>query len=188
MKGRVLEPALLVPHPDHPPRSLRGVTARVIGLDDNWLSLRWRVEGARALVVPPFAGKGRADGLWQTTCFEMFLAEDSEAAQGSYCEFNLSPSERWAAYDFDAYREGMAARPLPRQPVLTARTGQDVLIFDAVLPRAGLPTLPCRMGLTAVLEEEGGTKSYWALAHGPGKADFHHAACFAARLEAPLAP
>jgi hypothetical protein len=45
-----------------------------------------------------------------TTCFELFLAEDSEAAQGAYAEFNLSPSERWAAYDFDGYRVGMAAR------------------------------------------------------------------------------
>ena len=31
------------------------------------------------------------------------------------------------------------------------------------------------IGLSAILEEEDGTKSYWALAHPPDKPDFHHA-------------
>jgi hypothetical protein len=40
-----------------------------------------------------------------------------------------------------------------------------------------------QLGLSAVLEEADGTKSYWALAHPPGdKPDFHHADCFAAQL------
>ncbi|MDR6509519.1 hypothetical protein J2792_000359 [Novosphingobium capsulatum] len=188
MKGRALEPALLVAHPDHPALAVRQVAARIISMDDHWLCLRWRVEGTSALVVPPFSGRARTDGLWQSTCFELFLGEDDPAAGGAYAEFNFAASERWAAYDFDGYREGMAPRPLPREPVITPRRGQDVLIFDAALPVAGLPPLPWRMGLSAVLEEAGGVKSYWALAHPRGKPDFHHAACFAARVEAPHAP
>jgi hypothetical protein len=40
-----------------------------------------------------------------------------------------------------------------------------------------------RLGLSAVLEEKDGAKSYWALAHPPGdQPDFHHPDCFAARL------
>ena len=35
--------------------------------------LRWKVEGAGKLVAPSFAGKGRADNLWQHSCFELFL-------------------------------------------------------------------------------------------------------------------
>ena len=50
---------------------------------------------------------------------------------------------------------------------------------------AGLPALPWEFGLSAVIEEEGGAKSLWALRHGEGKADFHADACFAARLAAP---
>ena len=38
------------------------------------------------------------------------------------------------------------------------------------------------LGLSAVLEERDGTKSYWALAHPSGKPDFHHPDCFIARL------
>ena len=36
-----------------------------------------------------------------------------------------------------------------------------------------------------VIEELDGTKSYWALAHPPGKPDFHHPDCFALTLAAP---
>jgi hypothetical protein len=35
----------------------------------------------------------------------------------------------------------------------------------------GTPHL--RVALSAVVEEENGTLSYWALRHAPGKADFH---------------
>ena len=39
------------------------------------------------------------------------------------------------------------------------------------------------IGLSAILEEKDGTKSYWAVAHPDGdKPDFHDAACFAAHL------
>jgi hypothetical protein len=41
------------------------------------------------------------------------------------------------------------------------------------------------LGLSAVIEEKDGTKSYWALAHPPGKPDFHHKDCFALTLPAP---
>jgi hypothetical protein len=172
-------------HPAHPPLKVTEVTARIIGVDESWLRLRWRVDGARALVVPAFAGKGRADELWRTTCFELFLR--TEGGEG-YCEFNLSPSERWAAYDFTGYRAGMAERPFEREPQGTMRLGSSFAIFDAAIPLSALPARDCRMNLSAVIEEEGGAKSYWALAHPPGKPDFHDPACFVASLPAPRRP
>lgn len=171
----------LLPHPANLPLGVTRVEARMLALDPHWLTLRWRVEGAQRLVLPPFAGKGRADGLWQATCFELFVRPDGGSG---YAEFNFSPSQRWAAYDFVAYREGMAEREVPRDPVCTPRRGQSVLIFDVALPAAALPPLPWRYGLTAVIEEEGGHKSWWAIAHGAARPDFHHDACFAARLAA----
>ncbi|MBT0669004.1 DOMON-like domain-containing protein [Novosphingobium profundi] len=150
--------------------------------DGEWLRLRWRIEGAGELVVPAFAGKGRADNLWQTTCFEFFLASPVE---DGYSEFNLSPSERWAAYDFSAIRTGMEPRPMPHEPVCTMRKGETLAIFDAALPRAALPAFPWRCGITAVLEETGGQRSYWALVHGASQPDFHDPACFTLALAAP---
>ncbi len=173
---------LLAVHPDHPPATVSQIEAKIIGRDANWLRVRWRIEGAQQLVVPPFSGKGRADGLWQTTCFELFLKPQGG---DSYLELNLSPSERWNAYDFAAYRWDMQERPFPREPECTMRQGSSFAIFDAAIPVAGLPAAESAMGLSAVIEERGGVKSYWALAHPDGAPDFHAPACFAARLAAP---
>jgi hypothetical protein len=61
-------------------------------------------------------------------------------------------------------------------------------IFDAAIPLIDLPTLPWDYGLCAVIEERDARLSYWALAHPPGRPDFHHPACFAATLPAPELP
>lgn len=175
----------LIPHPEYPAFGVSAIEARIVALDPHWLSVRWKVAGTERLVLPAFAGQGRADGLWQTTCFELFVR--SSKGEG-YAEFNLSPSERWAAYDFAGYRDGMSERPCPRDPVCTPRGGRSVLIFDAAIPAAALPPLPWHYGLSAVIEEEGGHKSFWAIAHSPGQPDFHSPACFAAQLAAPEVP
>lgn len=169
-------------HGDHPPAEVRSVQARIAGIEPHWLTLRWRIEGTGTLVVPDLAGKRRTDELWRTTCFELFVRQPGHEP---YAEFNLSPSERWAAYDFSGYRAGMAERPVPRSPVCTMRQGQGLAIFDAAIPLAALPPWPWSYGLSAVIEEGGGRKSYWAITHPAGQADFHHAACFAATLAAP---
>lgn len=172
----------LTAHPAHPPSRVSAVDAKVIGFDADWLRVRWRVDGAQELVIPPFAGRGREDDLWRTTCFELFLRPDGGDA---YVELNLSPSERWAAYDFADYRDGMSDRPASREPDCTMRQGSSFAIFDAAIPRDVLPPLPAAANFTAVIEERGGIKSYWALAHPAAKPDFHEAACFTAELAPP---
>jgi hypothetical protein len=52
------------------------------------------------------------------------------------------------------------------------------------LPRIQ-PHAALRVALSAVIEEEGGMLSYWALKHPPGKPDFHHPDAFALELEPP---
>ncbi|MDE8650691.1 DOMON-like domain-containing protein [Novosphingobium album (ex Liu et al. 2023)] len=174
----------LIPHLQSPPLAVQSVSGRITS-DGAWLRLRWRIDGPAALVVPPFAGKGRADGLWQTTCFELFLRAPDESA---YLELNLSPSERWNAYDFTGYRAGMAERPMPIEPTCSFRVGQAMAIFDAAVPLSALPPRPWHAAMSAVLEEEGGIKSYWALAHQGDRPDFHDPACFVIDVPAPEAP
>lgn len=174
----------LTAHPAHHPARISGVEARVIGFDRDWLRIRWRIEGAQDLVVPPFAGRGRADELWKTTCFELFLRPEG---QEPYVELNLSPSERWAAYAFSSYREGMKERPASREPDCTMRLGSSFAIFDAAIPHDVLPELPATVNYACVLEEAGGAISYWAVDHPAAKPDFHDPACFTAVLAPPKA-
>lgn len=173
----------LIAHPSFPPREVTRIAASVSQKDPRWLQIRWRIEGAGAVEIPPFAGRRRADGLWRTTCFELFCA-DRDGDGAGYAEFNFSPSEAWAAYDFDGYREGMRERPMAGAPTISWRGGRSNLaILDVAIARSAVPS--GALGISAVIEEVGGAKSFWALAHPPCDPDFHHRTCFAATLAPP---
>jgi hypothetical protein len=154
------------------------------------LVLCYRVTGAiRDLRLPRMAPPRRADELWQHTCFEAFLRAPPDAA---YYEFNFAPSTQWAAYRFSAYRDGMSMAEAVGAPRIDLRPGNEAYELQASLDLAGITDLPSdaawRLGLSAVIEEAGGRKSYWALAHPPGRADFHHLDSFACELPAVARP
>jgi hypothetical protein len=130
--------------------------------------------------LPPVSAAARSDDLWRHTCFEAFV----RAASGEgYYEFNFAPSTQWAAYRFDSYRGGMSAAFEVTAPAIEVRSGANSYTLQASLELDGLSVLPrgasWRLGMSAVIEDAGGGMSYWALAHPPGKPDFHHADCFA---------
>ena len=187
----------LVPHPDHPPPAVTGLHVE-LAREGETMALAYRVEGSASLAIPAPAAPVRTDGLWRTTCFELFV---KPAGGEGYHEFNFSPSGQWAAYAFDGHRAGM--RDLAMEAPVVA-WGDGVLSARIILPRgrrgsaSGLsqpdPDVrrggnesgeDARIALTAVIEEKDGTKSFWSLAHPPGAPDFHHDACFVATLPAP---
>ncbi|GGC20461.1 hypothetical protein GCM10011371_05180 [Novosphingobium marinum] len=171
----------LVPHPETPPSGVRSVQVRWTEFTDGRLMLRYQVDGKDALHVPDYAGRGRADELWRTTCFELFLQD----VQGpGYREYNFSPSGRWAAYGFAARREGMAPVEVDPQPEISSASGEYLFVQTVVLFSPPLEATRAA-GLSAVIAERDGTKSYWALAHATDEPDFHHPACFALPLGAP---
>jgi hypothetical protein len=136
-------------------------------------------------VLPPPAASTRTDELWRHTCCEAFARPLS--GEG-YVEINLAPSTQWAAYRFDGYRAGMAPAAVPA-PDVEVQAGDSVVLTATLDLGFELPRdAPWDVGLTAVLEEAGGWMSYWALAHAPGKPDFHHADCFALQLPPPDRP
>jgi predicted GIY-YIG superfamily endonuclease len=170
----------LVPHPETRSTSVRSVQARV-KVSDGLTWLTFEVSPATALQIPDQFQPTRTDGLWRTTCMELFVG-DSQAV--GYREYNFSPSREWAAYCFSSYRSE-AKNVTPKRPpaIGTMRGGTNFYLFAAIedqVLQAG-----DRIALSAVIEETNGTKSYWALAHPPGKPDFHHPTCFAATLPAP---
>jgi hypothetical protein len=150
------------------------------------LWLRYHVDcDLAAIELPdPVEEPVRADGLWQTTCFELFL-RDSEASE--YLEFNFSPSRKWAAYRFDDYRQGMREWPLDAPEIWLDMSDTHVAL-EATLSLPTLLGLNAYAGLSAVIHESDDIKSYWALRHPPGQPDFHHGDCFALKLSPPDAP
>lgn len=177
----------LICHPDTPGPDIRiaaGVSLREGG--DRW-RFRYEVRGRLdAIVWPvPVGQPPRArDGLWRTTCFEAF---GCRGGGEGYVELNFSPSGDWAAYLFASYRTRSSPaaerRIVGRGPIVAVLPSADAMVVEVLVEPVTLAGVTA-LGLSAVIEEADGTKSYWALAHPPGAPDFHHADGCALRIDA----
>jgi hypothetical protein len=154
----------------------RGIEVRVRRSQPDTLVFQYvlRAEMPRIRVPSP-QPPGRSNGLWKHTCFEAFIAV---ADTPGYYELNFSPSGQWAVYTFSGYRSGMSPTDVSAPPELDIRRFDDRLELDApiqmsdLIASKGARTL--KLALSAVVEDDSGTLSYWALKHAPGKPDFHH--------------
>jgi len=162
----------LAAHPTTPCAAIRQFSAELRRTGARTLLCRYELRGdvAALRLTPPGAAQ-RTEGLWQHSCCEFFLMSGQG---GAYREFNFAPSGAWAAYAFDAYRQGMQSAELPATPRIVVHSGADRWTLQAEL------TLPAnaaidRYALTAVIEDAQGALSYWALQHAAAQPDFHHA-------------
>jgi len=173
----------LIPHPSAPPSAppfkVWASVDHVSALGAVATTNIWFGVGAPAerFVIPKLSEPWRADELWRSTCFEAFLRGVSAEA---YREWNFAPAGNWAAYDFSAYRENMVRAEVGAPPYIRMEDNFTWWTVGATIAVAA--EQQWELGLSAVLEEADGTKSYWALAHPTDKPDFHDPGCFAARL------
>jgi hypothetical protein len=149
------------------------------------LRLHYRLEAdlgsaASALLLPPPGPPSRRDGLWQHTCLEAFLAPaDGEP----YWELNLAPSGDWALYRFAAYRRGQQSPALENLPVAVVNRAEQLeLSLNFPLPTELATASQLELAVTAVLEQQSGALSYWALRHPAAQPDFHLREGFVLRL------
>src|SRR5262245_39318490 len=168
-------------HPDSRCLTSAHVEVVVDHLQADNLLLSYIVTGRiNEVRIPPVVPTSRRDQLWQHTCFEAFVRASGGAG---YYEFNFAPSTQWAAYRFSGYRTGMRVASEIDAPVIEVESKSDSYTLQVSLALGRLADLtrngPWRLGLSALIEDTSGCKSYWALAHPPGKPDFHHADCFA---------
>jgi hypothetical protein len=168
---------VLTRHPSTPCDAVRTIDARVTRAGAN-LSIAYALEAdLEALRVPPERTAHRVDGLWRQTCLEAFIG----AGAAGYYEFNFAPSGEWAVYRFSGYRAGMAAAGAAPATRIARTAGGFTLDATLDLALLQLPS-PARLALAAVIEEASGRLSYWALAHPPGKPDFHHSDSFSLEI------
>ena len=167
-------------HPDSRCAAVTSIEVEATRSRRGLLALHYVVTGTiRDLRLPPVTAPERTDELWRHTCLEAFV----RAPRGTgYLELNFAPSTQWAAYRFSGYREGMAVADEVSAPRIDVISSARCFEMQVALALPG--DTPWRLGLSAVIEETSGVKSYWALAHPPGKPDFHHADCFALELAA----
>ena len=174
----------LLAHPASPRGPVRYFEAHAERGAGDLLRLGWWLDAELSqLRIPTAAAPAQVEGLWRHTCFEAFIARPPSPA---YCELNFSPGGEWAAYHFTGYRTGMTPLALPEAPAAVWRRDAGRLELDVVLrldrlfdgARTGL----LRLALSAVIEEQSGAVTYWAIRHPEGKPDFHHSEAFALEL------
>lgn len=170
-------------HPDSRSAAAAHIEVEIARPRTDSLVLSYIVTGKMSDIrMPALKAPTRTDDLWRYTCFEAFVGASSAV---EYYEFNFAPSTQWAAYRFGSYRSGMGMAEIGT-PAIEVRSSPARCTLQASLELDRLPDLPrkalWRLGLSALIEDTSGGKSYWALAHPPGKPDFHHADCFALEL------
>ena len=167
-----MEPLPLVCHPATPCDYVSAFTASVDRVSDDLLVLYYQVEGdIDQLRLPSQRRATHTDGLWKHTCFEAFIR--TRSGRGYY-ELNFSPSSEWAVYRFDDYRRGMTPVQPQHPPRIICRRRDGSLEADVDVHLGELVTKELVLAVAAVLEDQQGRISYWALAHPAGKPDFHH--------------
>ena len=135
----------------------------------------------------------RSDELWRQTCFELFAARDDEPG---YCEFNFTPSGEWAAYAFEGYRQARRDATQDRIDVSTQAAADGPLRLRARMNLATALELDAevlarerwRLNCSAIIEDNAGALSYWAVYHPGAQPDFHDRAGFAIALGAAAPP
>lgn len=177
----------LLPHPDSPPGPIQQFEGTAAYGADGALQFSWSLRGDLSRLRIPASAVPRpadqsANELWKHTCFEAFVADPHSSG---YLELNFAPSGEWAAYGFRSYRTGMAPLPLKKPPAARWHRAADKLTLSVDFRMDALPGPPgprppvaLRAGLAAVLEDDRGAFTYWALRHPRGQPDFHHAEAF----------
>jgi hypothetical protein len=173
--------AVLTAHPSTANNNVRSLEVQLRTEEPDIMVFQYSLVADMSQVRVPLSGAGgRADALWEHTCFEAFVAAKEAPC---YHEFNFSPSLNWAIYRFGDYREGMSPADMGRAPEISVRRGDDRLELKAAVRLGHLADLRdvrhLRIALAAVIEDDNGRLSFWGLRHAPGKPDFHHPNGFA---------
>ena len=167
----------LVLHPECAAGPIRSVTASLSPTDEGCVA-EFRLHGDISQVkVPEQAIPVREDFLWKTTCFEIFWQPDGGQW---YREFNLSPSSKWACYDFDDFRLNSRDGSVQAIAVASCYSDEELVLRASV---ASELRDPAQIALNAIVEDTEGNIQFWALAFPDGKPEFHSEVCRAMRLE-----
>ena len=166
----------LILHPECPAGPVASISAAIEATETGCRAVFRATGDLDAIIIPEVAEPVRMDNLWRTTCFEIFWQPDGGTY---YREFNLSPSTRWACYDFDDFR--LNSRDAPAEVAIHYRREGGTLVVEAEVV-SELP-IPADVALNGIIEDKQGNIQFWALAFEPGKAEFHSKVCRALHLE-----
>jgi hypothetical protein len=140
--------------------------------EDSRLHCEWHVAGDldQVLWPEPDSQPRRISGLWEHTCFEVFVGPVGESG---YTEINLSPAGHWNAFAFDDVRTGMRETDLVSLSECAIDRSTTRVTLQAAFRVGTWPDRQLRLGISSVIEDANQALHYFALAHPGRKPDFH---------------
>jgi hypothetical protein len=141
---------------------------------DRQLQISYLLKGNLSQIVLPAMknnSRERQNQLWQTTCFEFFLAIFNDP---KYWEFNLSPTGDWNVYSFTNYRRGMKEASISALTIETVGDSSSYQLSTKIDMRSLiLEQNPLDLAITTVIEDVNHNLSYWSIIHPGNQPDFH---------------
>jgi hypothetical protein len=145
-----------------------------IGRRSNSLSVGYALKGnlSDIRIPAPEPSPARKDHLWGHTCLELFLGMKGSER---YWEFNLSPAGHWNVYRFTSYRKDMREEPAFTSLPFRIRMEQETfrLSVDVALGKILPEGQAIDVAIGAIVRDNTGATSHWALAHPGLRPDFH---------------
>lgn len=126
--------------------------------------------------------KERVTGLWEKTCFELFIKNES----GQYLEFNFSPVFEWDCFYFNRKGESLKRWEKMQMPVTDILLSEADFLHFSVIKKDFFPEgffdsgRDLQVGISSVIKEKSGRLSYWALSHADSRPNFHDFRSFVA--------
>lgn len=116
----------------------------------------------------------RIIGLWQKTCFELFIKNNKD----QYIEFNFSPVFEWNCFFFNKKGDPLCEFPLMKEVKFDILRSAEVFKVIVEIDRKSFPENffdgEMLAGITTVIKEKSAKVSYWALSHNDTRPNFHH--------------
>lgn len=133
------------------------------------LSITYIVSGPIENIVLPdqSAAPGQKSDLWQNTCFELFILGE----EGSYHEFNISPSLDWDHLYFSSYRE-RSNNDIFLKPEFSISISDEIRL-SSIIELDALKNFSQKLNIATIIKTVDSETDYFSLEHLKDKPDFH---------------
>lgn len=144
-------------------------------LDGSELALQYELKGPiKKILFDQSASAGSfVNGLWQSTCFELFMAYKE-----TYIEWNISPTGAYACYLFSGSRHQVGEMHNAGPQDFKCVVGKSIIVsFRLKLPSWLITNSPIEYQIGGVVKTEQDI-AYFAIAHSNNTPDFHNRTSF----------
>lgn len=136
-----------------------------------WLTIELEGELDNIFLPPTKGAPVQADKLWESTCFELFMADEGNT---HYFEFNIAPTGDWNIFEFLTYRQD----PKTIKDVFSPSIDRQIISNHNIKYAIGIPLFNevkffKKIGISAVIKNLQGDLSYFSLTHPRDIPDFH---------------